>query len=88
MLLVVLCDEVMFGKIDMSRLISESDGAASLSRFQFLIFTFVISLSLMLVILGQEGGPGFPAGITRCWHQRRVLRCLKRHPERSGYQDA
>lgn len=51
------------GKIDISLLISESDGGASLSRFQFLIFTFVISLSLLLVILGSKDGPQFPQTI-------------------------
>ncbi|MDQ6860891.1 MAG: hypothetical protein M3032_07030 [Verrucomicrobiota bacterium] len=51
------------GKIDISLVISEGNGAASLSRLQFLIFTFVISLSLLLVILGKEGGPGFPPTI-------------------------
>ncbi len=51
------------GRIDLSLLISESDGAASLSRFQFLVFTFVISLSLLLVILGGKDGPNFPETI-------------------------
>ncbi len=50
--------------IDISRLIAEESGHASLSRFQFLIFTFVISLSLLLVIVGDlEHGPRFPAEI-------------------------
>ncbi len=51
------------GKIDISKLISEADGAASLSRFQFLIFTFVISLSLLLIIIGAKDGPQFPESI-------------------------
>lgn len=51
------------GKIDLSLLLSESGGGASLSRFQFLIFTFVISLSLLLVILGAKDGPHFPEKI-------------------------
>ncbi len=51
------------GKIDLKDLISEpGNGKASLSRFQFLVFTFVIALSLLLVILGQPQ-PGFPAEI-------------------------
>src|SRR5215472_2287171 len=41
------------GKIDLSRLISEPNGDASMSRFQLLIFTFVIALSLFLVIIGN-----------------------------------
>ena len=48
------------GTIDLSRLISEPTGDASMGRFQFLIFTFVISLSLFLVIVSAKGGPAFP----------------------------
>ena len=44
---------------DLSKLISEPNGDASMSRFQFLIFTFVIALSLFLVIVGQQP-PKFP----------------------------
>jgi len=42
------------GSIDLSRLISEPNGDASLSRFQFLVFTFVIALSLFLVIVSVK----------------------------------
>jgi hypothetical protein len=55
------------GTIDLSRLISEPTGDASMSRFQFLVFTFVISLSLFLVIVAgnkdSNGKPAFPASI-------------------------
>ena len=53
------------GTIDLSRLISETNGDASMSRFQFLVFTFVISLSLFVVIEagGQNGKPAFPETI-------------------------
>jgi len=47
--------------IDLSRLISEPNGDASLARFQFLVFTFVIALSLFLVIVGNgQSAPAFP----------------------------
>jgi hypothetical protein len=59
----VILWRILFGKIDISGLISEPNGSASLSRFQFLIFTFVISLSLLLVILGAKAGPQFPETI-------------------------
>lgn len=49
-------------KIDLTNLISEKDGTASLSRFQFLVFTFVIALSLFLVIVGPTP-PDFPKKI-------------------------
>ncbi len=51
------------GTIDLSRLISEANGDASMARFQFLVFTFVISLSLFLVIVAgkpNENKPSLP----------------------------
>ena len=48
------------GSIDLSELISEENGGASMSRFQFLVFTFVISLSLFLVIVATPHAPAFP----------------------------
>ncbi len=55
--------QIFDGTIDLSRLISEPNGDASMSRFQFLVFTFVISLSLFLVIVGAKNGPAFPLSI-------------------------
>ncbi len=49
-------------KINLEKLISEDDGTASMSRFQFLVFTFVIAMSLFLIIVGQEP-PHFPDNI-------------------------
>lgn len=43
--------------IDLRYLISEENGQASLSRFQFLVFTFVIAMSLLVLTLK---GTGFP----------------------------
>jgi hypothetical protein len=52
-----------FGEIDLSKLLCEPKGksecAASMSRFQLLIFTFVISLSLFLIIVAN-GATSFP----------------------------
>lgn len=41
------------GKINLEKLISEADGTASMSRFQLLVFTLVIAMSLFLVIVGN-----------------------------------
>jgi hypothetical protein len=49
------------GDINLMYLIAGADGDASLSRFQFLIFTFVIALGLFLIILSQSPVPAFPA---------------------------
>jgi hypothetical protein len=43
--------KILIGKIDLQFLISEDNGHASLSRFQFLIFTFVIAGGLLLFII-------------------------------------
>jgi len=54
---------VFTGTIDLSRLISEANGDASMARFQFLVFTFVISLSLFVVIVSPKDGPKLPETI-------------------------
>jgi hypothetical protein len=50
-------------EIDLAKLLCEpkakDDCAASMSRFQLLIFTFVITLSLFLIIVGTKP-PAFP----------------------------
>jgi len=50
-------------EIDLAQLLCEPKGkndcAASMSRFQLLIFTFVITLSLFLIIVGSHP-PAFP----------------------------
>jgi len=50
----VLLYLIIIGRIDLRRLISESNGDASMSRFQFLIFSFVIALSLFLVTISSN----------------------------------
>jgi hypothetical protein len=65
-LLIVLL--IWRGKIDLAYLISEDNGQASLSRFQFLLFTFVVAGGLLLLTLhslhcvtcGTSASPGFP----------------------------
>jgi uncharacterized membrane protein len=42
---------IFTGKIDLRLLVSEKDGPASLSRFQFLIFTFVVGMCLLVLTL-------------------------------------
>jgi hypothetical protein len=45
---------IFTGKIDLSRLISEKDGTgASMSRFQLLVFTFVVAISFFLVVISN-----------------------------------
>ena len=51
---VIVLIMMYLGKIDLQKLISEENGDASMSRFQLLIFTFVISMSLFLVIVSSK----------------------------------
>src|ERR1043166_7250129 len=53
---------VFTGRIDLSGLISEPSGEASMSRFQLLVFTFVIAASLFLIIASPHP-PAFPKEI-------------------------
>jgi hypothetical protein len=49
------------GKIDISQLLAEKDGSrASMSRFQLLIFTFVIAMSLFLIVVSKGDFPQIP----------------------------
>lgn len=50
----IILFQMAFGKINLQKLISEQNGDASMSRFQLLIFTFVISMSLFLVIVSNS----------------------------------
>lgn len=47
-------------EINLEYLISDSEGYASLSRFQFLVFTFVVAMSLFYLIV-IKSPPEYPA---------------------------
>jgi hypothetical protein len=51
------------GKIDIGTLLAENGGGASISRFQLLIFTFVISISFFLVVVHTDTLPNVPATV-------------------------
>jgi hypothetical protein len=51
------------GKIDISLILEEHGGGASMSRFQLLIFTFVIGLSLLLIVVSKGDFPAIPANV-------------------------
>jgi len=55
------------GKIDISRILEEKsngDSKASMSRFQLLIFTFVIALSLFLIVVNTKNAfPDIPTNV-------------------------
>jgi hypothetical protein len=68
--MVILVD-IIRGNIDLSALLSEPDSAnpggppkASMSRFQLLIFTFVIALSLFMMVAANDTKfPEIPANV-------------------------
>lgn len=45
------------GKIDLSKLVTESGGGASMSRFQLLVFTFVIGISFFYIVAASGQFP-------------------------------
>ena len=51
------------GKIDITMLLAEDGGGASMSRFQLLIFTFVIALSFFLIVVCKCTFPEVPANV-------------------------
>lgn len=55
--------EIANGRIDIRLLLSESTGGASMSRFQLLIFTFVISLSFFLLVAKSKQFPNVPPDV-------------------------
>ena len=52
--------KILTGQIDISYIICDENGWASLSRFQFLIFTFVIAISLFYLIVTHKPDPAYP----------------------------
>ena len=56
---VMILWKIFKGDIDLNYLISDELGWASLSRFQFLVFTFVVSMSLFYLIVSSTP-PAYP----------------------------
>jgi uncharacterized BrkB/YihY/UPF0761 family membrane protein len=58
-LAVMILIKIWKGDIDLNYIISDENGWASLSRFQFLIFTFVVAMSLFYLIVANTP-PKYP----------------------------
>lgn len=54
---------IVIGRIDLTHLLSEANGDASMSRFQLLIFTFVVAISLFKLVELKGQFPDIPNGI-------------------------
>src|SRR5260221_12898236 len=59
LLALVVIFRIATGAIDLSLLLSEPTGDASISRFQLLVFTYVIGLTLFWVTISRQP-PAFP----------------------------
>lgn len=59
LLCLIIVLKVWKGDIDLNYLISDELGYASLARFQFLVFTFVVALSLFYLIVVTDP-PAYP----------------------------
>lgn len=59
LLAVMILWKIGKGDIDLNYLISDENGWASLSRFQFLVFTFVVAMSLFYLIVSNTP-PTYP----------------------------
>lgn len=60
LLALIIIWKIYSGDININHLICDERGYASLSRFQFLVFTFVVAMSLFyLIVVGTP--PGVPA---------------------------
>jgi len=55
--------DILKGTIDLGGILSEVGGGASMSRFQLLIFTFVIALSFFLIVVSTGGFPKVPTEV-------------------------
>jgi hypothetical protein len=51
------------GTIDLTFLIADEAGDASMSRFQLLIFTFIVAIGLVKVLATSSGLPDIPTSI-------------------------
>jgi hypothetical protein len=59
LLAVMIVIKIWKGDIDLNYLISDENGWASLSRFQFLLFTFVVGMSLFYLVVA-DAPPKYP----------------------------
>ena len=62
-LAVTLVILIAYRRIDLSKLLSEKDGDASMSRFQLLVFTFVIAMGLLVGVLDTGRFPELSAEV-------------------------
>jgi len=62
-LAVVVLWKIFTNQIDLTYLVAEADGKASLSRFQFLVFTFVVAGVFLLLSIESGAFVEIPEGV-------------------------
>jgi len=64
-LALIILWKVFKGEINLNSLVSEANGEASMSRFQLLIFTFVVAIGILELIdkMNPAGFPPIPDGV-------------------------
>jgi hypothetical protein len=56
----ILLLEILMGKINLSEMLDELSGGASMSRFQLLIFTIVVAFSFFIIVVKNADTGAFP----------------------------
>lgn len=60
---VIVLWQIFIDKMDLEYLISEDNGHASMAKFQLLIFTFVIAISLVRLVEANNEFPEIKSGV-------------------------
>jgi hypothetical protein len=55
--------KIIRGDINLDLLISEKTGEASMSRFQLLVFSFIVGLSFFFIVMTSKSLPDVPGGV-------------------------
>lgn len=63
LLCAVLLWKIARNEIDLSKVISEANGDASMSRFQLMIFTMMVAISLFILVVKNWQFPTIPDGV-------------------------
>ena len=63
LLCAVLLWKIFTNQIDLTKVVSEANGDASMSRFQLLIFTMMVAISMFILVVKNWNFPVVPEGV-------------------------
>ncbi len=75
---------ILTGRIDLSQLISEENGKASVSRFQFLVFAFIIASSFLVIALEKGVFPSVSSQVVVLFGISGATYVISKGIQRSG----